>query len=193
MIPVIQNKVVIKDSNGNFVQNGNCWAASIASILELPITEVPNFEVWYDHKFRGRDVNTDSIFRDLTERFLIRHEHTIEIDNRFRVFHLSKDEWESESNIDYDIPYKSLGNYDELRELLKNEYYLITGESPRKVLHVTIWKEYKMVHDPHPTNEGIITKERFEFIRPLTKEEKELSENYYNGIKVWFPSIKNNI
>lgn len=47
MIPVTQTKIVIKDVNGNRVVHGNCYAACIASILEVPITEVPNVEVFF--------------------------------------------------------------------------------------------------------------------------------------------------
>lgn len=45
MTPVTQTKVVVKNSKGNTVVNGNCYAAAIASMLDVPITEVPNIEV----------------------------------------------------------------------------------------------------------------------------------------------------
>ncbi len=48
MIPVTQTKVSVKNSLGNNVVNGNCFAACVASIIELPITEVPNVEVLFD-------------------------------------------------------------------------------------------------------------------------------------------------
>lgn len=47
MIKIFQTKVVVKNSKGDIVQRGNCYAACIASILEVPITEVPNVEVFY--------------------------------------------------------------------------------------------------------------------------------------------------
>ena len=40
MIPVTQTKVVVRNSEDKIIVNGNCWAAAIASILELPLTEV---------------------------------------------------------------------------------------------------------------------------------------------------------
>ncbi len=37
MIPVTQTKVVVKNSKDEMVVRGNCFAAAIASIMELPI------------------------------------------------------------------------------------------------------------------------------------------------------------
>jgi hypothetical protein len=48
MIPVTQTKVVVKNSSGDTVVRGNCFAAVVASLLEVPITEVPNVEVLFD-------------------------------------------------------------------------------------------------------------------------------------------------
>jgi len=49
-----------------------------------------------------------------------------------------------------------------------------------------------MVHDPHPSREGILEFKIFEFIRPLTEEEKSYAGQWDNGEKIWFPSITNN-
>lgn len=51
MTPVTQTKVVVKNSKGNTVVNGNCYAAAIASMLDVPITEVPNIEVFFGTTF----------------------------------------------------------------------------------------------------------------------------------------------
>jgi hypothetical protein len=50
MIPVTQTKTVIRNKDGQMIVRGNCYASCIASILEVPITEVPNVEVLYDHE-----------------------------------------------------------------------------------------------------------------------------------------------
>lgn len=51
MTPVIQTKVVVRNSKGEIVVNGNCYAAAIATMLDLPITEVPNIEVFFGTSF----------------------------------------------------------------------------------------------------------------------------------------------
>jgi len=43
MIPVEQRHMALFDENGDNVQRGDCLTASVASLLELPIDEVPFF------------------------------------------------------------------------------------------------------------------------------------------------------
>lgn len=191
MIPVTQTKTVVRNSNNEVVQNGNCWAAAIASILEIPLTDVPNFEVWYEHQYNGKSINGDWIWDELTKRFLFNHGYTIDNDSRFRCYHVTKQEWENDLIPDWDQPYKKFGEYELLKKELKNDFYFLSGKSARGVSHVTIWQADKMVHDPHPSREGILEKKIFEFIRPLTNEEKENGQRWDNGDKIWFPSIKN--
>ncbi len=185
MIPVTQTKVGIRNSAGELIQNGNCWAAAIASLLEIPISEVPNFEVWF---------NTDVcyIWYDLTQCFLIQRGHTLEYDNRFKVFHHTEDEWNTVGDDWYD-KYAQMGEYHKLREELKDQYYLVSGPSPRGVSHATIWQNGVMVHDPHPTREGILELKTFEVIRPLIEEEKQISKDYKNNYHVALPSIKQKV
>lgn len=177
MIPVTQTKVVVRNSQGEIVQNGNCWAAAIASILELPITEVPNFEVWFKWE--------DGFWWNLTDRFLKLKGYLIENAYQFKVFHCTEDEWNIERE-----NHQNLGEYHELKSDLKDQYYLASGPSARGVSHVTICMNGLMVHDPHPTREGVIEYTMFEQIRPLTAREKECVADYRNNYDVGFPNNK---
>lgn len=56
MIPVTQTKMVVRNQAGEMVVRGNCWAAAIASMLEVPISEVPNAEVFFDATGKHNDV-----------------------------------------------------------------------------------------------------------------------------------------
>lgn len=52
MIPVTQTRLHIENPDGTVLQKGNCYQAALASIMELPLDEVPNFiemedDVWY--------------------------------------------------------------------------------------------------------------------------------------------------
>lgn len=59
MIPVLQDKFYDASEPEN-VQRGNCWTACIASLIEVPLAEVPNFveievdggENWFDHTLK---------------------------------------------------------------------------------------------------------------------------------------------
>lgn len=147
MIPVIQTKVVVRNSAGDIVQNGNCYAAAIASIMELPITEVPNVEVFF--KFdNGPWQETMLAFLELMGRELV-------ADDRFQVFHSGK-----------------FDNDERLFDFLdycKDKYYLVSGKSARGVHHICIYRNGKLVHDPHPTREGLLTEEIFQ---ELLKKDK---------------------
>lgn len=143
MIPVTQTKVVIKDSNGNVVQNGNCFPAVIASILEVPITEVPNVEVFYHIK--------DPIWYHIMCQFLESHGWELNTDLRFKVFH--DDEYGVESN-----------ERSKWIEECRDKLYFVSGVSDRGVHHITIWKNGEMVHDPHPSRDGITTHTYFEYL-----------------------------
>lgn len=161
MIPVTQTKVVVKNLAGETVINGNCWAAAIASILELPITEVPNFEVLFPHTER-----TGVQWMDLTRSFLFYKGFRYEPYDKFKCFHPEL------------IPGWNQEHIMGLRNRLADQYYLVSGPSPRGVNHVTIWQNGRMVHDPHPTREGILDLQLFEVVRPLTDDEKQNPEKY---------------
>lgn len=53
------------------------------------------------------------------------------------------------------------------RHLYTNEYYLVSGPSPRgDFQHVVVYKNGKMVHDPHPSQDGVEKEQTIEVIRP---------------------------
>ena len=143
MIPVIQTKVVVYNTKGDMVVRGNCYAACIASLLEIPITEVPNIETLY-----GID---DSYYYSVLTKWLEHLGYDLSADNRFTCFH--GDETKKE-----------------YKPILKDKYYLVSGKSARGVQHVCVYQNGKMVHDPHPTKEGLLTEEYFESIEPIINQ-----------------------
>lgn len=141
MIPVTQTKVVVRNTAGEIVQNGNCYAAAIASILEVPITEVPNVEVFFKFE-NGPWIETMLAFLNLMG-------WELNCDDRFKVFH--------------DIKFGAdEGKRSEYMDHCVNKYYLVSGPSARGVHHICIYKNGKLVHDPHPTKEGILKEEIFQ-------------------------------
>lgn len=147
MIPVTQTKVVVKNSDGVIVQNGNCYAAVIASIMELPITEVPNVEVFF--KFDKMWQETMMAFIDLSGWELLTC-------NQFKVFHHGAEFENGEQREDF------LAN-------CRDKYYLVSGQSARGVQHICIYQNGKLVHDPHPTKEGLLTESVFQELIRKTK------------------------
>lgn len=145
MIPVKQTKVSIKRKSGKTVQNGNCFAAVIASMLELPITEVPNVEVFF--QFDGM------CWHEVMNEFLRLKGYELVTDSRFKCFHPELVDKCSASDIEC-LVVTSLE--------LKDRYYFVSGLSSRGVRHICIFKNGQMVHDPHPSNDGLETLEVFQ-------------------------------
>lgn len=141
MIPVTQTKVVVRNSAGYIIQNGNCYAAVIASLMDLPITEVPNVEVFYRFD--------DSPWQETMQAFINLMGYELFSDDRFRVFH------DSAYGIDN-------GKRAEYLSYCESKYYLVSGKSPRGVYHICIYLNGKLVHDPHPTREGLLSEEIFQ-------------------------------
>lgn len=46
-------------------------------------------------------------------------------------------------------------------------YYLVSGESARGILHLVVYKDGKLVHDPHPDGDGIKSVETVYLLIPL--------------------------
>lgn len=148
MIPVTQTKVNVNNSEGETVVYGNCFAAVIASMLEVPITEVPNVEVF----FHMNDITWCQVMDTWLKSKGWEHSG----DNRYRCFHSGMITDETE-----------LEQAPALCEQLKDNYYFVVGKSPRGINHVCIYQNGKMVWDPHPSREGLVTTEYFESLEKI--------------------------
>jgi len=45
-----------------------------------------------------------------------------------------------------------------------DSYYLVTGKTERGTVHVCIYQNGKLLHDPHPSNKGLTEIMNYEFI-----------------------------
>lgn len=146
MIPVTQTKVNVKNSKGETVVYGNCFAAVIASIMEVPIDEVPNVEVFFH-------IN-DITWIQVMDMWLKSKGWEHSGDDRYKCFH---------RDIDAEMDIETANNY----MMLKDNYYFVVGKSPRGINHVCIYQNGVMVWDPHPTKEGLVTVEYFESLERI--------------------------
>ncbi len=143
MIPVKQTKVVVRNSKDEIVQNGNCFAAAIASMLEVPITEVPNVEVFFPI--------SETYWIEVMDKFLALKGYELITDMRFRIFHRDIDQKPTEEEAKFYMEFK-------------DQYYFGVGPSLRGVHHICIYQNGVMIHDPHPSNDGIMKVEYFQSI-----------------------------
>jgi len=49
------------------------------------------------------------------------------------------------------------------------EFYIANGLSSRNVLHSVIYSNGVLIHDPHPSKEGILSVEWVNYLRPIAK------------------------
>lgn len=147
MIPVNQSKVTIFNEAGDMVQKGNCFAACIASIMERSITDVINIEELY----------------------------CLPDWNKILIRWLRKQgwKWENNSNFNYFHKLQDLNTVAcrKFQYANADQIYLVSGLTVRSAQynlhHVCIYKNGKLLHDPHPSKAGLITFEIFETIKPL--------------------------
>lgn len=93
---------------------GNCIAACVASIMEKPLSEVPNF-----------------------------------IMPKFEEWQDRLDEW---------LAQFGLSSVCVSSEAMPGAYSIACGVSPRdkSIDHCVVWRGGAMIHDPHPSGDGIV-------------------------------------
>jgi hypothetical protein len=133
MIPVFQTK--FKGVNGS--QCGNCLAASIASILEIPLFLVPQFEEGF--------ISHGAKWQLALARFTAGHG-------------FATDEFGKDPMLD--------------------RPYLATGASPRSTTekpfnHCVVYQSGKLLHDPHPSGEGVVDPFFFAVYRSIDYQKLE--------------------
>ncbi len=128
MIPVFQTRF------GRPV--GNCWAASIASILELPLEAVD----W------SPDMTAEEIEpaggTDVSDEWLRRRDRRIEALGFFM----------------------SRLTYDATLTYPAGVHALVLGQNANGVGHVCVWRDGAIVHDPNPGGAGLATIEEITFL-----------------------------
>lgn len=158
MIPVKQTE---------FYPNGNCMQACIASLLELPLEQVIPI-----HKHFNTSEDWGKILKD----WFVANGYEFVPANEFNVFHTDTliATNEAEGNIINDVLLK--------RKELCNQFYMISGTSPRHVgsTHCVIYQNGKLVHDPHPDNTSVLQIHSFMKIVPAKRKTllNDLTDKY---------------
>lgn len=123
---------------------GNCWAACIASILEVPLDDLPDEATYWkpgQHQAKSYIPYEKAMFAWLRERGLLLVE--IKLPDVF----FRGGEWDV--------------------------YCILAGPSPRnpEVTHAVVGQGTRIVHDPHPSRAGLLQIEGkpwwYEFVVPI--------------------------
>lgn len=145
MTPVTQTKVCVYNATGTMVRPGNCYAAAVATIMDLAVDEVPNVEVLFEIEHAVWDEMMTAWLKHKGKQIRWAPEYVIFHSPEVQKYHIDSG-WLTQENIN---------EYEQLRSLFEERYYFVSGKSPRGVSHITIWKDGKMVWDPHPSRDGI--------------------------------------
>lgn len=144
MRPVLQTQLY----GDNAIGNGNCVAAAMASILELPLWMIPPWEQMFgrnDWHVRRRDWLAQVLGLEVVTLYASRRHP-----GRFSTCY-----WDDDDN---EKPV-----YVELGEL--PQFYIACGLTVRGSQHATVYSGDALVHDPHYSGAGILSVERIEYFR----------------------------
>ncbi len=138
---------------------GSCFPTVIACILDLELKEVPYFNLFYWTQ-EEKDIMT-SVYNN---RYLngkpIGEAEDYQKSNFNHKISLVLNLWDLTLEIflaskGYERKY--IKNINEWLLENKDIPYMVSGLSPRGVLHVVIFKNGEMIHDPHPSGEGLVS------------------------------------
>ena len=134
---------------------GSCYPTVLACLLDLELHDVPYFHLFY--WTTGEKRNLNKVFRN---RYLDnKPEEECQENQRCNYHHaisLADGLW--------DIVLKTwlaAQGYEETfvkedSQLDTSMPYLVSGISVRGIEHVVIYQGGKMIHDPHPSNDGLV-------------------------------------
>ena len=137
---------------------GSCYPTVLACLLDLELDEVPNF-----HLFYWNDMEIANYTQACLKRYCDGNYETAEEyqqDNYDRTMSLINHHWLNTLTFWlYGKGYKEkyIDATDMNNWLLNNKDvpYMVSGESKRGVSHVVIYMNGQMIHDPHPSNDGL--------------------------------------
>lgn len=142
MKPILQT-VLYGD---NAIGTGNCVAAAMASILEIPLWMMPPWEVMFarpDWNARRKQW--------LNQMFGL--DYVVMWPSKKKPGHYVNSSWEDDSGLVYmdakDLP----------------EFYIACGPTERGSHHAVVYSHGALVHDPHYSGAGLLSVDRVEFFR----------------------------
>lgn len=119
-------------------RKGNCVSACVATVLGVPLAEVPHF-VEFGIAYGDAEVDQVSNGNAWWAMML--------------GYFAGKGYWITE--------------LDALADAEQGETLLVAGMSPRGVLHQVLYRDGHLWHDPHPSRDGVLDVREVLAVRPL--------------------------
>ncbi len=142
---------------------GSCYPTVYACLLDLELHEVPYFHLFYwtgkeklnlNHSFRKRFLH-DKPEEECMDNEKENYRHNISIADN--LWDTVRSMWLASKGL-REVFVRTP------EECPKGEPYMVSGLSPRGIEHVVIFQNGEMIHDPHPSRDGLIKlKEHFAY------------------------------
>lgn len=151
----------------NTYPSGSCYPTVYACILDLPLNQVPYFNLLYfettDQKANFEkyiDINYKQT--GYSEETKSENIYNFKFDQR-RLWDSVRQMWLISMGYTEDY----IADHDKWIKENPDRPYIASGISSRGVGHVVIYKGGKMIHDPHPSNEGLVKIDYFFYLRKI--------------------------
>lgn len=136
MTELVDQTIFVSDPS----RKGNCVAACIATIVGVPLEEVPHFVgfgISYGDSDDVHNVSSGHAWWAMMLGYLA-----------------AKGLWVVE--------------LDAITDAEVDELVLVAGPSPRGVMHQVIYRNGSLFHDPHPSRDGVLEVREVLAVRPLS-------------------------
>ena len=147
-------------TSDNPIKRGSCYPTVYACLLDKELHEVPYFHLAY-----WTQEERDNLTKAFEKRFCDGNYNTADENSRSNFTHyisLMLNHWDT-------TRYFWLASQGYTEEWVKKEDfhkwilvnpttpYMVSGKSSRGVDHVVIYMNETLLHDPHPSNEGLVS------------------------------------
>src|SRR5690349_19474943 len=147
--------------------DGSCYPTVYACILDLPLNQVPYFNLFYFSTTEQKANFEKYIQSHYREASYSEETKQNNIDNftfdRDRLWDLARNMWLL--SMGYTENY--IADHPKWLQENPERPYIAHGISPRQVGHVVVFKNGKMIHDPHPTQSGLVKIDYYTYLRKI--------------------------
>ena len=158
---------------------GSCYPTVIACLLDKELMEMPHFNILF-----WNETEKKNLTKVLKNKFL--HKSRIEkygedfCQEQYRSKLNQYLEWSWFNVLEaylysQGVEERRIPDIDKWLKDNSGKPYTATGKSPRGVLHVVIYQDGKMIHDPHPSNDGLVEVEHYDELVDVLEEYPEVS------------------
>jgi hypothetical protein len=135
---------------------GNCYPVTLACLLNIDIDQVPNFELLFNIYGRNEE-KIDNILRQYFKDVEIEVSSLYFLQDTVKNIFLSSKGYKE----------KDIKNIDTWVKLNPDKYYMAFGTTSRGTNHVVICMNGKVIHDVHPSKEGLNSILEFKYLNKI--------------------------